>query len=433
MPCLVAPKGTANVAPELQAASKAVHDLITLTSDSTWCKWRCGQHPEPLQSVIKALADESLFRCLAALMVTAVPYMKGSGSHVIPAEALILHLMSEYSAAVQRLSSKALTNHAPWLLLAVPKIMQCSTAVVDHFNALIPSMLESILQRSPKDVRCEVISTACHLSTAAHRSSEDVIVCSLNMLSALVHGLHRSAGRITAQHVVAFSRLARLLISLLPHAARVELTGVLIHVSGTQNSVLEVPIARCFVYDGMDEDDDEADSAFTPGATWFLPCDACVESPFLDPPDRAVGSVQFPTAVAATEVIAAQVHACVRDTSFSDADGVREMSLWLFTILSLSRADPLLSEKIVIAWATAPCQLIRVIWQKGLQMLVRDGVVDSNSIVNLKTESWQLDEPVQPWMVPLTILCRVYSQYVSTAPDDALFGDQVRSHCAPES
>lgn len=342
-------------------------------------------------------------------------------------EELVLHLLSGYSMAMRELSlpCHVISRHSPWLLLAVPGILKCTIVGNDCFTSLMPTMLESILSRSPNDLRASIITAASQLGSAAHKSPGDIILCCLNMLSALVHGFQSSAGHMTAQHVVAFSRMARVLVSLLPHTARVQLSAVLINVPGRDEGILEVAVANCFGVDGMDEDDD-TDSAFTTGARWFLPGDPGNSSNGSDvPPVGSPNTVPFPSPVAATHVIAAQVYACVGDASFSAADSVRELSLWLFTVLSLSRSNPLLYEKVVTAWATAPCQLVRVIWQQGLRMYMREGSLVSSAAVDQKGKAWQLEQPLQPWMVPLMILCVVYSQYVSTAPDDALFGDQV--------
>ena len=406
-------------------ASSTIHHMIALTSDSSWDSWCNGNNPRPLHSIFQALAEESLFHSLAKLLAMTAVYIRCNTGSPTAVETLTVHLISGYRRSVQQLPDCALTQHAPWLLLAVPGILQCSGAILEQCTVLMPVILASSLHLSPTDLRGKVHAAAALLSGGARKAPAHVTLCCLHMLSTLMHSICSTSERLTARHVVAFCRMARLLVSLLPRVARMQLAAVLIDLSGQEHGSLCIPVAACFGGDGMDEDED-VDNAFTPAADWFLPGDTVTDDNMPDaPPEGATDEVTFPTPLAATQVVSAQLQACVADGVFTAADGVREVSLWLFTLLSLSQSDPLLSEKVATAWANAPCQLIRVIWRQGLQTHMRSRVLDSSTTAVRETAAWQPEQPVQPWMVPLMTLCAVYSQYVSTAPDDSLFGEQV--------
>lgn len=409
--------------PQLQHASQALNNLIDLTRDSTWQAWSGGEYSKPVHSIIQALAGNSLFQRLAILMAACKAHATHDHGNLIPIEMLLVHLMSAYTSTAQALSSAVLSQHAPWVLLSVPNIFNCSSTLRSHLCMMIPIMLSSILPLSPRDIQGKFSAAVSQLSARANDNSANVVIYCFHTLSALVHGVRCSTGSMTAQHAVAFSRMGRQLVSLLPHAACVQLSGVLINVSRQDRGSLEVSVPQCFSGITVHAHDD-ADSAFTPGARWFLPSDPVELGPGQRLPQSAPEAVSFPTPVAGIQALEAMVKACVGDDSFSASDAVQELSLWLFTVLSISQLNPLLLETVVTAWSTARCQLVRSIWQNGLRMHMRDGFVDSNATPS-PPGTWQLSEVAQPWMVPLMILCAVFSQYASTAPDEALFGEKV--------
>eukprot|EP00892_Ulva_mutabilis_P006745 jgi/Ulvmu1/4442/UM002_0167.1 len=422
-PVLVTPLGTGHMRTQTRLASAMIQNLIALTSDATWESWRSGRISCPVHSIIQTLAAESLFRCISRLLAITTVYIRCNAGSRLAVEMLTLHLLSAYRRSVHACSDQALSHHAPWLLLAVPDVLQCSSAMLEQCTALMPMILSSLRQMSPADLKGKIFAAARLLSCVTRTACEDVTLCCLHMLSALTHGIC-SSERLTACHVVSCCRTTRLLVALLPRVARMQLAAVLIDMSGQEQGSLQILVADCFGGDPMDKDED-ADNAFTQNAVWFLPRCTVADSCSSDaPPPGAPKEVAFPTPLAATRAVAAQLHACVEDASCSAAEGVREMTLWLYTLLSLSQSDPLLSEKVATAWANAPCQLIRSIWRHGLRAHMRDDVLDNATAANPETSLWHPEQPVQSWMVPLMTLSAVYSQYVSTAPDDALFADQ---------
>lgn len=447
-----------------QQAQTIAATLVVLLSPGSWPAVASPQQAgsaqqgavhSPTRTAALYVAAHGGFEALASLLMVALPAVDtGQSGRAQPSA--VEHLTAALVAAWPS-SASSFECRLAWQLLSVPNLFQrapqLAAAAQQMEKAVLPSLSIPAVQLQAE---LAAASTALHF----HRSNEavgaGVAHCALTLHSNLLHMLALAASAPwPAQHAQSFVHASRVLMALTPPRTREQLAHKSARaLSDSQHGRFQLPRSACAAHGAHSAaSSGVSDEAFA-GASWYLPqlpalrlapgSPSRAQQLSHDPGGRApmeaedsnAGAparhqaaddevIEFAAPLVNPKLLRSLAAAMLSDPA-ADAAGLQEvlhraseLCLWIFMLVALCSTDDAARQQLEVAWTAHALPVVRLLWQSALQPAFVLGADDAWSEGPLMG--------VSKWVLPLTVLCSLYADFVATAPDDVLFSEQVCS------
>lgn len=445
---LISQDGQEHADPHLAHAQLLARALQVLLDRSAWPEAPASPNRHPVDSIMCFLCEHSLFPLLAALLHFALP----TEAAVAPTtmESIAATLLSAWPS-----DGRGCTARDAWVLLAVPALLERAPRLLQHAHTLAAATLQSC-DCSAAQLQRALVHHCASLGYRSDHESLSIAVahCALQLLSNLLQVLHQPGlPQITATQTLVFLSTSRALLAMAPPQARQVLVQDSVRaLSGGAQCRIVIQRSTCSHAGGRVafESNDEAFS----GSEWYLPqlprssetpevrhaaqahavqrdshramnVDGATdmpEAPSTSSTAQASDAIVFTTSLASPQLLARLASATLAATSDSLAARLQratELALWLFMLLALSSSDDVVRQQLETAWIAPALDIVRMLWANVIRPAVAEG----------HSEVWP-EGPlagVGMWVLPLAALCSLYSHFVSTASNDRLFSETVRS------
>jgi hypothetical protein len=391
----------------LRDAAAITTTMFQLCSPESWPS--TGTH----QQIVAYLSGNGMFQHLSGILASSLP--PHAREEPCFGEVIAAHMLNWYISCTESLSTSQLRAHSPWALLVVPRLLQrCS--VLPKITGMTCTALDALYVLTPTELVQRLAELDLRGSATATLWRRNIAHCALQLLATLNQGLAVDRLALNARQALAFLQTSRVLVHLLPAAVRRALNTVMVRVSDHQKAVPTISSALCYIAeDAMDEGQlDDAGAWYFP---WLQPKNNSSVHANCHRHNTEPEKIEFPVPLAGDEVISQLASSGV----FESATGANELSCWLAMVLAICQSDKLIRDKIRTGWSNASCGLIGQLWTHGVKAAASAERLQADDTA----PAWRLPKEVPEWLVPLMVLCCIYSQYVSTASDAAVFGDKV--------
>ena len=470
LPALQAHMKAQHQAPTCQQAQCIAATLALLLTPGSWPAQAASQHasPEPshpvhtaTQRIAAHVAAHQGFDLLASLLLHALPPIPPA-PHPSALPAAAEEVATALVSAWPRLDSSTPPSHA-WVLMCVPQLLTRAPQLSSMAHELAPVVLQSL--GSP-DAQLQSEIAAASTALRFHKQNEavgaGVAHCALTLHSNLLHILALAAASpLSAQQALNFTQVSRVLVALTPPRTREQL----VHASARSLSTAQdsssfvLPRAACCGLAAHSSTNaSTADEAFG-GSAWYLPQlpqlaiapaspakarqrghevgIAPMDTDGGTPGDAADGSaaahrlpcndstIQFAAPLTAPALLNSLAAALLQSPAASAADAetglqrASDLCLWVFMLVALCSADDAARQQLEVAWTAHALPVVHLLWHRAL----------CPALMHSVEATWQ-QGPLAgtgKWVLPLTVLCSLYANFVSTASDEALFSNQVRA------
>jgi hypothetical protein len=340
--------------------------------------------------------------------------------------------------------------------------------VLDHAVDIFTEAALSSLDVSTTLLQRELVRLTHRLGFRRQDSlATGVAHCSLQLLGNLLHAVHFARTiPLSAAHALAFLRCSRTLLALVPVGARELLVKESVKALAS-NAVGHVVIPRSACTEHVEEKvAGDSDDIFS-GAEWYLPklpalgkvaCERHTTggagANAMDVDGHASRDVErvpmqhsaakgdalvsntivLPAVLVSPQLLLHLASAVLASPGSSRANGgaapsgvsavpcllapANELALWIVMLIATSGSDDLGRQQLEIAWTSSALGLVTMLWSQVL--------APSMSATSVVEDAGEL-AGVPSWVLPLTVLCILYSHFVTTASNDAIFSNEVFS------